>query len=113
MGTLLRRHATLVAFSLSLAGSTAFVACGSDTNTSTIQLPDGGGGFDTGTGGGVASGSGGAGAGGKAASGAGGTATSAGGVTGTAGGAAVVDSGSDAVTSNGDAQVDAANPENN
>src|SRR5258708_88364 len=69
MGTLsfVRRHSTLIAFTVSLGASTVFVACGSDSNNP---------GTDSGAGGSEEAGgasSGGGGAGGAAAGGAGGT----------------------------------------
>ena len=108
--SLVRRHTTLVAFSLSLAGSATFVACGSDTSS---VSGTGDAGKDGGTGGGGSSAgggtsTGGTGAGGKAAGGAGGAGTggkAAGGAGGKAAGGAggaPMDSGADSMTSNGD-----------
>jgi hypothetical protein len=123
MGTLsfVRRHSTLVAFTVSLGASVVFVACGSDnTGTST----DGGtGGTDGGiieTGGSSSGGKGGAG-GTAGKGGTGGTAGSAGKAGGGAGGGVAGSAGSggeagdsgDVITSNGDAAADSAVPDGN
>jgi hypothetical protein len=126
MGTLsfVRRHSTLAAFTVSLAASGCFVACGSDSNGGTSHEEAGAGGSG-GSGGGTTGGSsgsagkagaagstggkaGGGGTGGGAA-GSGGKAGSGG--TGMGGGQPVTDSGPD-VTSNGDA-ADAMGPDGN
>ena len=113
MRTLLRRHTTLTAFTLSLAASTAFVACGSDSTTSTATD----GGFDAGignrTGSGGATGTGGrASAGGTAGKGGAGGTAGKGGAGGTGGkGTGGKGTGGDTVTSNGDASSDAMVPD--
>lgn len=97
MGTL-RRYSTLIALTLSFAGSSGFVACGSSDN----GRAGGGntGGTDSGTGGagGSSAGAGGGGAGGSSAGAGGGGAAGAGGGT--------IDAAPDNVTSNGDATAD-------
>lgn len=90
----LRRYSTLIALTLSLAGSSGFVACGSSDSGHNQGPPGTGGdaGFDA---------AGGATSGGSGGGGTGGTSTGGGGTggTGTGGDAAT----SDVVTSNGDA----------
>jgi hypothetical protein len=113
MRTLLRRHTTLAAFSLSLAASTAFVACGSDSTTTAPSSDGGDAGVRTGSGGatgtgGRASAGGAANTGGKGGAGTGGK----GGAGGTGGkGTGGKGAGGDTVTSNGDASSDAMVPD--
>ena len=101
----LRRHGTLIAFTCSVASSSAFVACGSDTSTGagSVDFDAGGDGMAgaTGTTGG-ATGNGGATSGGAGNGGAQGGSGN--------GGATPMDSGPD-VTSNGDASNDAMIPD--
>lgn len=121
MGTsgFLRRHSTLIAFSVSLTASSVFVACGDD---STVEQPpiivDGGSGGaanggagnggtpSSGGKGNGGSGTGGLGSGGASSGGAGNGGASAGG----AAGDAATDTG-DSTTSNGDAASDALAPD--
>lgn len=114
---LVRQHSTLFAFSVSLAASVTFVACGSDEGTTT---GGGTGGTDAGATGGSSGTGGGSSTGGTAGTGGtsatGGTAgtggTSAtGGTAGTGGSTSPTDSGSDSMTSNGDAMTDGMVPD--
>ena len=102
MRSLARRHTTLLAFSLCVATSTAFVACGSDeSNGGPGPVDDGGTEGSVYSGG--QTGSGGKGSGGKASGGTSAGGTSSGG-TGTGGGD-IEDSGPDVISSNGDAEA--------
>ena len=103
MGTLsfVRRHSTLIAFTVSLGASAVFVACGSDNN-GTVTDSGAGGSVDSGPTAGGKTGTGGTtSTGGKTSTG--GT-TAAGGKTGTGGAT---------VTSNGDAALDGTVPDGN
>ena len=115
MGTLsfVRRHSTLIAFTVSLGASAVFVACGSDNN-GTVTDSGAGGSVDSGPTAGGKTGTGGTtSTGGKTSTG--GT-TAAGGKTGTGGTTATggkTGTGGATVTSNGDAALDGTVPDGN
>lgn len=102
MSSLLKRHSTLLAFTLSIAASTAFVACGDDDGDGPKPGDDGGSG---GSSSGGKTGSGGAATGGKTGSGGVG---GAGGGPGSGGKMNPPDVDVPDVTSSGDAASDAA-----
>lgn len=124
MGTLsfVRRHSTLIAFTVSLGASACFVACGSDSNggeppaeAGTGGAGNGGSGTTGGSsgnagkagGGGNAGKAGGGGGGAAGAAGSAGKAGSAGAAGGGSGGKPPIEAGPDAPSSNGDAASDA------
>jgi hypothetical protein len=103
MSSLLKRHSTLLAFTLSIASSVAFVACGDDDPNAPATEDGGSGGKGTG---GKASGGSGGGSGGTAT---GGSKGGAGGgpTTGGKGGVPVEAGEGGPIDSNGDAASDA------
>ena len=112
MGTLsfVRRHSTLIAFTVSLGASAVFVACGSDSNNPGTDGGTGGATPDSGTGGSTSTGGkssgGSAGKGGTGGVGTGGKGGTGGLGTGGKGG-----TGGTMMTSNGDAATDGATPD--
>jgi len=107
MSSLLKRHSTLLAFTLSIASSVAFVACGDDDGENPPAGDGGTGGKAGGTGGAKATGGSTGSTGGAKATGGAGGGPSTGGSKSTGGTPGTGGDGGDPIPSNGDAASDA------